>query len=161
MSSYTNGSAGPEKVMFKIEGKTYNNGTQEGTAVDNATSTFYPFDEVTVAAGATVDLGDSTIVKVVALDSAAAAPSRVGDTGDIANTDPAYDLKVMFKEDGKTYNNGTQEGAATDNATSTFYPFDEALVPPGKKFNSTGTKVVKTVVMVPGPATPPIDYSGA
>ena len=161
MSSYTNGSAGPEKVMFRIDGKTYNNGTQEGTATDNATSTFYPFDEVVVAAGATVDLGNSTFVKVVALDASAAAPSRVGDTGDIANTDPTYDLKVMFKEDGKTYNNGTQEGTATDNATSTFYPFDEALVPPGKKFNSAGTKVVKTVVMVPGPDAGAPNVGGA
>ena len=151
MSSYTNSSAGPEKVMFKVEGKQYNVGGGEGSIVDTPTQTSYPFDEVIVAAGATVDLGNSSIVKVVAMSTAPSTPSRVGDTGDIANTDPNFPIKVMFKIDGKQYNVGGGEGAVVDTATQTSYPFDEEVVPVGKKFDSTGTKVLKTVVLRGGP----------
>lgn len=62
MTTFTNDKAVAVKVAFKLDGKTYNNGTQEANAVDNDKTTHFPFDEVVVPAGKTVDLGKATIV---------------------------------------------------------------------------------------------------
>lgn len=152
MATYTNSSAGAEKVMFKVAGKQYGVNSGEGDVFDTPTSTSYPFDEIIVAAGATVDLGNVTWQKSVAFVTTPAAASRVGTGGDIPNNG-ANVLKVMFKVNGKQYNVGFGEGDVVDTETATSYPFDEAFVPVGATFNSTGTTVLKTIDLVPGPAS--------
>jgi hypothetical protein len=54
------------KVQFRIVGKAYSIGGEEGTGViDTPEKTTYPFEEVIVEAGQTVDLGNVEVVEVV------------------------------------------------------------------------------------------------
>ncbi len=65
MSSYTNDTGAKVKVLYRTEGKFYGSGQGEGDVVDTAERTTYPFEEVVVEAGATVDLGEVSWKKVV------------------------------------------------------------------------------------------------
>jgi hypothetical protein len=76
MTTFANDKAVPVKVAFKLEGKTYNNGTQEANAVDTAESTHYPFDEMVVPAGKTAELGNATIVATTDMTEFSAATQR-------------------------------------------------------------------------------------
>lgn len=160
MSIYTNSSANTVKVLYKLSSKQYNNKSDQGNAanlVDDATSTFYPWEEIEVTAGASTDLGDSSVVKVVELGSVTATPTRVGATGDVENTSE-HDMRVYFKIDGKSYNNKSDQGNANnpvDTEDSTYYPWEEVTVPVGQKFNSVGTTVVRTSVLGIAPPDAP------
>ena len=66
MSQYENKGQNPVKVQFKKAGKTYNvNLGEAGNHFDSEDQTSYPFDEITVAVGETVNLGDAQVLDVI------------------------------------------------------------------------------------------------
>ena len=65
MSVFKNEAQNPVKVQFKKSGKVYNVAIGDGPVVDEADKTSYPFDEVTVAVGESVDLGAVTWSQVI------------------------------------------------------------------------------------------------
>ena len=60
MATYTNDKQNPVKVQFKKVGKEYNAGGPDENPFDSETKTSYPFEEVTVQVGESVDLGEVT-----------------------------------------------------------------------------------------------------
>lgn len=67
MSSVRNEFANPLKVQYRKAGKTYNvpNGDQAGFDSEDRTS--YPFDELEVAVGESVELNEVEILNIVEL----------------------------------------------------------------------------------------------
>lgn len=65
MTTYVNAKTVPVKVQYKLEGKYYNQSVGDGNPFDDGKRTSYPFEEVTVAAGETVELGAATIIALI------------------------------------------------------------------------------------------------
>jgi hypothetical protein len=65
------------KVQFRIVGKAYSIGGEEGTGViDTPEKTTYPFEEVIVEAGQTVDLGNVEVLDVVDMSVVSEAATK-------------------------------------------------------------------------------------
>ena len=62
---FTNSKTNPVKVQYKLKGKWYNQSAGDGNAFDDGKRTSYPFEEVTVAAGETVELGAAVIIALI------------------------------------------------------------------------------------------------
>ena len=89
--------------------------------------------------------------KLIALAIAALASTAALADASVTNTDSQYDLKVIYKVPGKNYGASSEAlGAGYDDGKTSVYPFDEALVAPGKTLQVNGT-VIQKVKMVPGP----------
>lgn len=65
MSVFTNDRQNPIKVQFRKVGKVYGAGSPEENAFDNEKETSYPFEEVLVAVGESVDVGEITWSDIV------------------------------------------------------------------------------------------------
>lgn len=78
------------KVQFKIVGKAYSIGGEEGTGViDTPEKTTYPFEEVIVEAGQTVDLGNVEVVDVVDMSVVSEAATKSFEAFQAAGTQSA------------------------------------------------------------------------
>lgn len=62
---FTNSKTNPVKVQYKLKGKWYNQSVGDGNPFDDGKRTSYPFEEVTVAAGETVELGAAVIIALI------------------------------------------------------------------------------------------------
>lgn len=88
---------------------------------------------------------------IIALAIAALVSSSAMADTTVTNTNKEYSVKVQYRLPGKTYGLSTESyGVGYDTPTATVYPFEEALVEVGKSAKIPG-KIVKTIVMVPGP----------
>lgn len=65
MSVLKNEGSNPIKVQFKKEGKIYNENIGDGNPFDSDERTSYPFEEVQLAVGESVDLGKITWSQVI------------------------------------------------------------------------------------------------
>ena len=89
--------------------------------------------------------------KLIALAVAALASTAALADATVTNTDSQYELKVIYKQPGKQYGACSEcLGSGYDDGKVSVYPFDEALVAPGKTATVKGT-VIQTIKMVPGP----------
>jgi hypothetical protein len=78
------------KVQFRIVGKAYSIGGEEGTGViDTPEKTTYPFEEVIVEAGQTVDLGNVEVVDVVDMIAVSEAATKSFEAFQAAGTQSA------------------------------------------------------------------------
>ena len=89
--------------------------------------------------------------KLIALAIAAFASTAAMADATVTNADSQYDLKVIYKIPGKQYGASSEAyGAGYDDGKITVYPFEEALIAPGKTLTVKGA-VIQKVKMVPGP----------
>lgn len=68
---FTNPKQNPVKVQYRLKGKVYNDGVGDGNPFDDGKRTSYPFEEVTVAVGESVELGAAEILKTIEITSTA------------------------------------------------------------------------------------------
>lgn len=160
MATYANSGLVPVKVMYKVDGKTYGVQVGDGNGFDDGKRTSYPFDEVVVTPGTTVDLGNAAIIKTIDLSAPAEVRVVVGDptgaTGEIVNNGP-HTMRVDYQVAGVAYGpigdnyDGTQAG-----------PWTEAFVPVGKAFlGSSDITVLKTVDLSGEDAVVPVVVVGS
>jgi len=135
MATFTNTGSNTVKVMFKVDGKRYNNAGEDYTGRNTATESDFPWDEVLVAPGATVNLGNVVWQKEVDMGPPQTAVVRVGpprgQAGDIVNGGSS-NVMVRYRVKGRTY--GAAAELMVDTPTETFYPWEEAIVAPGRAF---------------------------
>ena len=144
MASYSNTGAVPVKVTYKVDGKTYNVQVGDGNGFDDGKRTSYPFDEVVVVPGATVELGAAAILNTIELSAPAEVRVVVGDAtgaaGEIVNNGP-HTMRVDYQVAGVAYApiNDSYDGSQAG-------PWTEAFVPVGKAFiGAADITVLKTV----------------
>lgn len=161
MATFTNTGTNNVKVMYKLVGKRYNaNPGEQYTGLNTATESDFPWDEVVVGPGVTVNIGETSWQKVVDLGApAAAAPVRVGPERGVAtdivnrvvdHNGNRNNIKVLFKVAGRRYNVAVGDGDVIDTPTETSYPWEEAIVGPDRAFYVTPdiewTKVINMPV---------------
>jgi len=168
MATFTNTGSKTVKVMYKVSGVQYYVGTE-------ADPLGRVWDEVIVAPGATVELGDVTWQKTVELADVQTAVVRVGPqrgaAGDIVNrvvdeNGDTNNILVRYKVKGRTYNVNVGDGDVVDEPTRTSYPWEEAIVAPGRAFYVTEDIAWTQVINMPRYKGPDLDqifpmYSGA
>jgi hypothetical protein len=167
MATFTNTGSKTVKVMYKVAGVQYYIGTEADPAGR-------PFDEVVVAPGATVELGDVTWQKTVELADVQVAVVRVGPqrgaAQDIVNrvvdeNGDTNNIMVRYKVKGRQYNVAAGEGDVIDEPARTSYPWEEAIVAPGRAFYVTDDIAWTQVINMPKYKGPDLDklfpmYSG-
>jgi hypothetical protein len=145
MATFTNTSANNVKVMYKLVGKRYEaRSAEQYTGMNTATESDFPWDEVLVGPGVTVNIGETTWQKVVDM-GAPVAPALVrvgpqrGVATDIVNRVVDHNgnrnnIKVLFKVKGRQYNVAIGDGDVIDEPGRTSYPWEEAIVGPDRAF---------------------------
>lgn len=166
MATFTNTGSKTVKVMFKLAGKQYNVGGDADTHLNTAERSAFPWDEVVVAPGATTELGDVTWQKTVELDDVAVAPVRVGPqrgaASDIVNrvvdaNGDTNNILVRYKVKGRTYGVASTDAEVIDEADRTSYPWEEAIVAPGRAFYVTSDIAWTAVINMPRYKGPDLD----
>ena len=87
MSAFKNEKDLAVKVQFKIAGKFYNIGGED--VIDTPEKTTYPFEEVIVEAGQTVDLGNVEVLAVVDMSVVSEAATKSFEAFQAAGTQSA------------------------------------------------------------------------
>lgn len=146
MTTYVNAKTVPVKVMYKLEGKYYNQSVGDGNPFDTPTRTSYPFEEFVVAPGAEEELGDAVIIDEVEMD-----PVTVpGPVGGVVFTNPKQNpVKVMYKLKGKWYNQSVGDGNAFDDGKRTSYPFEEVVVAVGETVELGAAVIFEVIEITP------------
>lgn len=159
MATFTNTGSKTVKVMYRVAGVQYSIGTEAEPAGR-------PFDEVYVAPGATVDLGNATWQKAVELADVQTAVVRVGPqrgaAQDIVNrvvdeNGDTNNIMVRFKVKGRQYSVAAGEGDVIDEPARTSYPWEEAIVAPGRAFYVTDDIAWTQVINMPKYKGPDLD----